>query len=94
MSKPDYVLSFATDKDGDQLFVHADAKGLDYLIRSLTRIRQKIDQDVCDHDHLMMDDWGGAGLSERSMPDGVHMIHHVKIFGWTQEWARKHGLTA
>jgi hypothetical protein len=46
MPKPNYVLSFATDKDGDQVFIHADAKGLDYLIRSLTRIRRNMDEDV------------------------------------------------
>ena len=94
MSKPDHVLSFATDKDGDQLFIHADAKGLDHLIRSLTRIRQKLDQDYCDHDHLMTDAWAGSELSERSMADGVHLIHHVKIYGWTKEWSQKHGLSA
>jgi hypothetical protein len=94
MSKPDHVLSFATDKNGDQLFVHADARGLDLLIRSLTTIRQKLDADCCDHDHLMTDAWAGSELSERSLRDGVHTIHHVKIYGWTKEWSQKHGLSA
>jgi hypothetical protein len=93
MPKPDHVLSFATDQDGSQLFIHADANGLDYLIRSLTRIRRKLDEDVCDHDHLMTDAWAGSELSERSMPDAVHLIHHVKIYGWTPALIKKHGLS-
>jgi hypothetical protein len=94
MSKPDHILSFATGKDGDQLFIHADAEGLDHLIRTLTQLRRKIDEDVCDHTHLMTDAWAGSELSERSMADGVHVIHHVKIYGWTQEWILNHGLSA
>jgi hypothetical protein len=94
MPKPDHILSFATDKEGDELFIHADAKGLDHLIRSLTHIRRKMDEDVCDHDHLMTDAWGGTELSERSMAGGVHLIHHVKIYGWTPEWIQRHGLSA
>ena len=92
MSKPDHVLSFATDKDGSQLFIHADAKGLDHLIRSLTRLQQKINDNICDHDHLMTDAWSGSELSECSMADGVHLIQHVKVYGWTKEWSQKHGL--
>jgi len=94
MPTPDHVLSFATDKDGSQLFIHADAKGLERLIRSLTHIHQKLDDGVCDHDHLMTDAWAGSELSDRSLPDGVHIIHHVKIYGWTAECIRKHGLEA
>jgi hypothetical protein len=94
MPKPDHVLSFATDKDGDQLFIYANAKGLDHLIRSLMHIRKKLDEDYCDHDHLMTDAWAGSELSERSMAEGVHLIHHVKIYGWTQDWSKKHGLSA
>lgn len=33
MPKPEHILNVATDKDSDQVFIHADAKGLDYLIR-------------------------------------------------------------
>jgi hypothetical protein len=49
--EPDYTLSFATDADGDQVFIHADAKGLDARILSLTDIRRKLDENVCEHDH-------------------------------------------
>jgi hypothetical protein len=36
----EHLLCFVTDDDG-QLFIHADASGLDLLIRSLSNIRRK-----------------------------------------------------
>jgi hypothetical protein len=51
MPEPDYTLSFATDPDGDQVFIHTDAKGLDAPILSLADIRRKLDENVCEHDH-------------------------------------------
>jgi hypothetical protein len=92
MSKPDYTLSFSTDDDGDQVFIHADAGGLDYLIDSLTQIRRKLDEDVCEHDHLMTDAWGGQQLSERTLDKDARLVHHVKMYGWTPEWIEKHHL--
>ena len=83
MPKPPYVLSFATDQERDQLFIHADAAGLDYLIRSLARIRQSIDANICDHDHLMTAAWGGSELTERGLDEGTRTVQHVKIYGWT-----------
>ncbi len=60
MKKDDeHLLCFVTD-DGGQLFIHADATGLDLLIKSLSNIRKKIDENDCDHDHLMTESWGGA----------------------------------
>ncbi len=92
MSKPNYTLSFATDADGDQIFIHADAGGLDHLIRSLSHIRSKLDENICDHDHLMTDSWGGHELSERTLDEDARLVHHVKIYGWTPEWIEKHHL--
>lgn len=92
MPKTEHILSFATDKEG-QLFVHADAAGLDHLIRSLSHIRRKLGEGVCDHDHLMTDSWGGGELTERTLDEDAETIHHVKIYGWTSEWIQKHRLT-
>ena len=92
MPKPDYTLSFATDANGDQVFIHADAGGLDHLIRSLTQIRSKLDENVCDHDHLMTDAWGGHELSERTLDGDARLVQHVTIYGWTPEWIEKHHL--
>ena len=29
-----------------------------------------------------------------SLAEGVHLIHHVKIYGWTPEWIQKHQLSS
>ena len=87
-----HVLNFATNAEGDQLFIHADSAGLDTLIRSLTQLRLKLDQGDCDHDHLMTDAWGGVGLTERSLKEGERTVHHVKIYAWTSEWVERHHL--
>jgi hypothetical protein len=94
MPKPDYILSFATDKDGDQVFIHADVAGLDHLIRSLTHIRQKVGAGACEHDHMMTDAWGGNELTEKVTDANARTVHHVKIYGCTPEWIQKHGLGA
>jgi hypothetical protein len=93
MPNQEHVLSFAVDKDGGQLFIHADAKGLQELMRSLEEILEKLNQDQCDHDHLMSPLWGGTDLSEHTIEKDVQLIHHVKICGWTKEWAQKHKLS-
>jgi hypothetical protein len=92
MKNQDHLLCFVADDEG-QLFIHADAAGLDLLIGSLTHIRKRIDEEKCDHDHLMTESWGGQGLTEAPAcgKDG-RILHHVKIYGWTEEWARKHDL--
>lgn len=89
-----HVLSFFTDTDGSQVFVHADAAGLDILIRSLTRLRRRLDEDICDHDHLLTNDWSGRGnLSTRAIGEGDRLVHHVKLYAWTPEWVAKHQLS-
>lgn len=88
----EHLLCFATDDDG-QLFIHADAAGPDLLIKSLNNIRNKIDENECDHDHMMTESWGGYGLTDpTACAKEGRIIHHVKIYGWTEEWAQKHQL--
>lgn len=94
MPIPKHILNFGTDKDGSQVFMHADLAGLDHLIRSLTHIREKVSAGICEHDHMMTDAWGGNELSEKGLDAGTHTVHHVKIYGWTPEWAQKHGFRA
>ena len=92
MNNQEHLLCFVADTER-QLFVHADAAGLDLLIRILSHLRKRIDEDQCDHNHLMTESWGGQGLTEvpACEKDG-RIVHHVKIYGWTEEWARKHGM--
>ena len=86
----DYILSFATDADG-QLFLHADEKGLDLLIRRLTRLKEKVSSGDCEHEHLFTDEWQGDGdLTSKTIEGKI--IHHVTVYAWTAEWVTKHGL--
>jgi hypothetical protein len=87
----DHVLSFATDGDG-QLAIHADAKGLELLINRLSRLRQGVLRGDCPHEHLFTQSWGDGDLSERVLKEDGALIHHVKIYGWTAEWVKKHDL--
>lgn len=91
MKEVDHVLSFAADGQG-QLAVHADAKGLEVLISRLSRMRSAILEGNCTHEHLLSEYWGAGDLSERVMKDDGDLVHHVKIYGWTDDWARKLGL--
>jgi hypothetical protein len=92
MKNQDHLLCFVADEEG-QLFIHADASGLDLLIRNLGNLRKRIDESECDHDHLMTKSWGSHELTEpHACEKDGKIIHHVKIYGWTEEWARKHGM--
>ena len=91
MPKPKYTLSLISDGKGG-LAVHADSEGLAILIAQLERLKQKVDVGLCDHDHLHTDAWAGDELSETTGCEKEgDVVHHVKIYGWTEEWARKHG---
>ena len=91
---PDHVLSFFTDADGDQVFAHADAAGLDLLIQRLTRLRAHLDRGECEHEHLFTSAWSGpADLSAAGAGEGDHLVQHLKIYAWTPEWVVKHHLS-
>ena len=91
---PKHVLSVFTDADGDQVFVHADAAGLDFLIQRLTSLRAHLDRGECEHEHLFTSAWIGSGdLSTRGAGEGDHLVQHLKIYSWTSEWVEKHHLS-
>lgn len=94
MPTPHHFLSFGTDQDGSQVFIHADRAGLDHLIGSLTALREQLDAGVCDHDHMMTDAWGGNELTEKVLDPDARTVHHVTIHGWTPERMETHGLRA
>lgn len=71
--------------------MHANREGLAKLIASLEQIKNNIEAGQCDHDHLMTDAWGGSELSESKGIQTGELVHHVEIFGWTEEWVKKHG---
>lgn len=92
MKYPEHVLSLITDDSG-QAFLHADEKGLDILMAALQRLRGKIKEGKCDHDHLMTVAWAGDGeLTEaKGCEREGQTVHHLKLYGWTDDWAKKHG---
>ena len=87
---PNHVLTLVQQKEGEAV-LHADAKGLALLIAALERLRKTAEGGAPDHDHLMTPTWAGAELSERKGVETGALIHHLKIFGWSDEAAKKHG---
>jgi len=76
------------------MVIHLDLEGVDLLLRELEHVKKKLIEGDCPHTHLFSSEWGGWELSNSRMMDsgdrGVP-IHHLKIFGWNEEWAEKHG---
>jgi len=92
MDTPSHVLALVRTSES-VVHLHADIAGLDRLIQALTFVRDKTVQGICEHEHLMSHSWGGHDLSEHSGPENGELVHHLKIFGWTDDWAAKHGFT-
>jgi hypothetical protein len=84
--KPDYLLTFESEPDGNVIHVHADSSGLAKLIRILGRLKDRLDGGEHDHVHLMTDDWGGSELSSeiQDLSGETTLVHHVKLHGWTR----------
>jgi len=83
----DHLLTFVKDPNSDEIFMHIDVQGLDFLIGELQEIREGLVEDRFDHDHFFTPDWAGWQLSN-IMPEfekkaGSTLIHHLKIYGWS-----------
>ena len=92
-----HLLSFVTDASGAFVSIHADLSGVEYLIEQLQRIRAQLLEDECPHAHLFSPECAGDGLTTTKLPnqpDEDNIVHHVKIYGWNGEWARRHCLKA
>jgi Immunity protein 32 len=97
MAPSNYLLSFVTDASGDFLSVHADLGGVEVLIEELQRLRSQLLENDCPHTHLFSAEWGGGELTTtklQNQPGEDNTVHHVKIYGWNEEWAVRHGLKA
>lgn len=90
MAKPDHTLCFVCDGEG-QIFLHADSAGLDALISCLEKLKKKTEAGQSDHDHLRTNAWAGSELSEEIGKEEGQVIHHVKIYGWTEAKTKEHG---
>lgn len=92
-----HLLSFVTDKSGSMVTIHADLSGIELLIRELEEIRELLNEDDCPHTHLFSRRATGNELTETKLqgqPAEEKIVHHVKIYGWNDDWAKKHGLLA
>jgi hypothetical protein len=89
-----HLLAFVADKDGNQVFLHADLAGVEYLIKELEYLRKELKNNDCPHTHLFSEDWGSGELSTSTMlnkdAEGL-AVHHLKMYGWNNEWVKKHG---
>lgn len=66
------------------------------MIEELDGIRTKLKRNDCARTHLFAEKWGGSELSDSKLTnqeDEKTQVHHVKIYGWNEEWRRKHRLT-
>jgi hypothetical protein len=82
---PDHLLTFELAKDGDELFIHADAAGLRYLASALTRLAQHAEAGRKEHTHLMTEDWSGHELSSVAQGTDGSLLHQVTIHGWPKK---------
>ena len=91
-----HLLSFVTDESGGMVSIHVDLAGANFLLSKLERIRDQLVEDDCPHTHLFTESAGVSGeLTETklgSQPNELNNVVHVKIYGWNEEWALKHGL--
>jgi hypothetical protein len=80
------MISVETDNKG-QVFVHADAEGLAALAASIERLSRQIAQGLSDHEHFMTPDWSGSELDNtlQTTDPGWSVVHHLKIFAWSDE---------
>jgi hypothetical protein len=91
----DRLLSIVSNETGSMVSIHANMQGLDLLLDLLLRMKQNVAMGRCEHDHLFAAEELGAELTlshTASHPDEKTNAKHLKIYGWTDEWARKNGL--
>lgn len=90
------MLSVVTEPDGDVVYIHADAAGVAKLEKLVEYLKRGISAGECPHDHFHSESWAGNDLTETMLSQeqakGCRQVHHVKFYGWTDEWASKHGL--
>ena len=81
------MLYLETDKDGDQVFLHADQEGIQRLRELLDVLEAQPDKP--EHDHLFTEAWGGDGLDETlafgsrdANSDSNRTVHELKAYYW------------
>lgn len=75
--------------------VHANAAGLDFLIDSLSRLRELVLDGKCEDIHLFAEPTLGGELTATKLGSSdceITNVGHCKVYGWTDEWAERHRL--
>ena len=90
------MLSVITDREGDVVYIHADADGLAQLERTVSFLKRGLESGKCEHDHLFSQAWGGRELTETMLQKerdaNCKQVHHVKLYAWSSEWRERHAL--
>lgn len=90
------MLSIICGRDGDVVYIHADSDGLAELVKTIQHLKRHLVNNECEHAHLFTSSWGGGQLDETMLQSekdsDCKQVHHLKIYGWTTEWATKHEL--
>jgi hypothetical protein len=82
---------------GTYLSVHLDLAGVETLIHRLEALRKQLLKDDSPDTHL----FGYSGRPEgrdltltklKDQPGEVNQVLQVKIYGWSDDWAKRHGL--
>lgn len=91
----EHLLSIVTDEDGTQVFMHLDLAGVNYLLTELIQLKEELENNRCPHTHLFTREWGGEELTVTKLSkqdDEKNQVHHLKMYGWNNEWKVKHKL--
>ena len=72
-------ITFELNKETNSVEIHGSPAGLKYLSKVLLELSEETKSDV----HLMSPSWGGEELSNDKHGLENSLIHHVKIFCWS-----------
>lgn len=87
-----HLLSFVAS--GQYVAIHADLAGLTMFIDELEGLREQLEENDCPHTHLFALSTTSSELTQTKLDSErqADTVLHVKIYGWNEEWAVKHGL--
>ena len=90
------LISFVGDsKKIEQISVHLNEEGIDFLILELNELKKALKNDICEHIHLTANEFEDGVLTKSKLenhPDEKSVVESVKIYAWTLEWQNKHKL--
>lgn len=92
------MLSIISDPAGNVVHIHGDLAGLEMLERAVAQLREVVASGGCQDSHLFSPAWGGGDLTETMLDQersaGWAQVNHLKLFGWTEDWSVRHGLSS